>query len=65
MKVGDRVRMEPMWRYEVAEGVIEKIMSDYVVVRWKGIHGQWHYTHEQADRLEVIDDFTDTDDQSR
>ena len=56
MKVGDKVRMEPMWRYEVAEGVVEKITSEYVVVKWTGIHGQWHYTEEQADRLEVIDD---------
>ena len=63
MKVGDKVRMEPMWKYEVAIGVIEKITSDYVVVKWKGIHGQWHYTEEQAERLEIVDDM-DVDDES-
>tara|TARA_B100000989_G_scaffold46334_2_gene29926 strand:+ start:13477 stop:13653 length:177 start_codon:yes stop_codon:yes gene_type:complete len=56
MNVGDKVRMEPMWKYEVAEGVVEKITSDYVVVKWAGVNGQWHYTKEQADRLEVIDE---------
>jgi hypothetical protein len=55
--------MEPMWKYEVAIGVIEKITPDYVVVKWKGIHGQWHYTEEQAERLEIVDDM-DADDES-
>jgi ribosomal protein S1 len=49
--------MEPMWKYEVAEGVVEKITPDYVVVKWFGINGQWHFTNEQAERLEVIDEF--------
>ena len=56
MKVGDKVRMEPMWKYEVGVGIVEKITSEYVVVKWEGVPGQWHYTQEQADRLEVIDD---------
>ena len=56
MKVGDKVRMEPMWKYEVADGVVEKITPDYVVVKWTGVNGQWHYTNEQAERLEVIDE---------
>ena len=56
MKVGDKVRMEPMWKYEVGVGIVEKIMPDYVVVKWEGVPGQWHYTEEQAERLELIDD---------
>ena len=56
MKVGDKVRMSPMWKYEVATGVIEKITSDYIIVKWKDVPGQWHYTQEQAKRLEVIND---------
>tara|TARA_Y100000592_G_C5246027_1_gene210581 strand:- start:239 stop:415 length:177 start_codon:yes stop_codon:yes gene_type:complete len=55
MKVGDRVKMEPMWKYDSAVGVIDKITSDYVVVKWDNIPGYWHYTKEQAKRLEVID----------
>tara|TARA_B100000242_G_scaffold265317_1_gene213391 strand:+ start:562 stop:705 length:144 start_codon:yes stop_codon:yes gene_type:complete len=45
-----------MWKYEVATGVIEKITSDYIIVKWKDVPGQWHYTQEQAKRLEVIND---------
>ena len=56
MKVGDKVRMEPMRKYEVREGIVEKITSEYVVVKWEGVPGHWHYTEEQADRLEVIDE---------
>jgi len=56
MKIGDKVRMEPMWKYDSAVGVIDKITTDYVVVRWEGVPGYWHYTEEQAERLEVIDD---------
>ena len=55
MKVGDRVRMAPMWKYAEAFGVIKKINSDgYVVVRWDNINGDWHYTSEQTKKLEVI-----------
>ena len=56
MKVGDKVRMEPMWKYEVSVGIVEKITSEYVVVKWEGVSGQWHYTEEQAERLEIIDE---------
>ena len=56
MKVGDKVRMQPMWKYEVANGVVEKITPDYIVVKWFGVNGQWHYTNDQAKRLEVIDE---------
>ena len=57
MKVGDRVRMAPMWKYESATGEIQKITADgYIVVKWVDIPGQWHYTKEQAQRLEIINE---------
>ena len=56
MKPGDRVKMEPMWKYESAIGVIDKITESYIIVKWVDIPGQWHYTEEQAKRLEVIDE---------
>ena len=57
MKVGDRVKMAPMWKYDVAYGVIKQIKQDgYVVVDWDGINGEWHYTPEQAQKLEVTDE---------
>jgi len=55
MKVGDKVSMQNMWKYEEATGEIEKITADgYVVVKWDDIPGQWHYTEEQAQRLEML-----------
>ncbi len=55
MKVGDKVKMSPMWKYEEATGEIEKITGDgYIVVKWVDIPGQWHYTKEQAQRLEIV-----------
>ena len=56
MKVGDRVTMSPMWKYETATGTIEKVTTEYVIVNWDDISGQWHYTEEQAKRLEVINE---------
>ena len=56
MKGGDKVKMEPMWKYQTAVGVIEKIMDEYVIVKWDGIPGQWHYTEEQSKRLEIINE---------
>ena len=57
MQIGQRVRMAPMWKHDEAFGVIHQIKSDgYVVVLWDGINGEWHYTPEQATKLEVIDD---------
>lgn len=57
MKVGDEVKMAPMWKYAMAVGVVEKLTADhYVVVKWEGIPGHWHYTAEQAKKLEVIDE---------
>ena len=54
MKPGDRVKMEPMWKYESAIGVIDKITESYIIVKWVDIPGQWHYTIEQAQKLEII-----------
>tara|TARA_R100000008_G_scaffold46936_1_gene27711 strand:+ start:330 stop:476 length:147 start_codon:yes stop_codon:yes gene_type:complete len=46
-----------MWKYDEAIGVIEKITADnYVIVKWDGIPGQWHYTEEQSKRLEDINE---------
>jgi hypothetical protein len=57
MKAGDKVRMSPMWKYEEATGEIEKITADgYVVVKWVDIPGHWHYSEEQAKKLEVINE---------
>lgn len=56
MKIGDRVRMSPMWKHDEAVGVIKQIKKDgYVVVVWDDINGHWHYTPSQAEKLEVID----------
>ena len=56
MKAGDRVTMSPMWKYESAIGTVEKVTNDYVIVNWDDIPGQWHYTEEQAKRLEIINE---------
>ena len=54
VKVGDRVKMSPMWKHNEAVGDIIKITKEYVVVSWDNINGQWHYTKEQARKLEVL-----------
>ena len=54
MKQGDKVKMAPMWKHDVAYGHVKKITSDYTVIVWEGINGEWHYTSEQAKRIEVI-----------
>ena len=57
MEKGDRVRMAPMWKYEEAVGTILQVRKDgYIVVRWDNINGDWHYTEEQAKKLELIDE---------
>ena len=44
-----------MWKYDEAIGTIKQIRKDgYVVVIWDNINGEWHYTSEQAKRLEVL-----------
>ena len=54
MKVGDRVKMSPMWKYDEAVGSIIKITKDYVVVSWDNINGDWHYTEDQTKKLKII-----------
>lgn len=55
MKAGDRVRMAPMWKYDEAFGVIKQVRRDgYIVVEWDNINGEWHWTADQAKKLEVI-----------
>ena len=55
MKVGDRVKMTPMWKYDEAIGTVKQIKKDgYVVVVWDNINGDWHWTPEQALKLELI-----------
>ena len=57
MDKGDRVRMAPMWKYEEAIGTIKQNRKDgYVVVVWDNVNGEWHYTEEQAKRLELINE---------
>ena len=70
MKVGDLVKFESalndsMDHYSVEHGLvvqisktgeIKSITESYVIVKWVGIPGQWHYTKEQAQRLEIIDE---------
>ena len=54
MKVGDKVKMSPMWKHNEANGTIIRITSDYVVVSWDNVNGEWHYTKEQSKKIEVI-----------
>ena len=56
MKVGDRVEMSPMWKFNTAKGAITKITSTYVIVKWDETPGEWHYTEEQAKKLRIIDE---------
>ena len=56
MKVGDRVMREPMWKYPKKEGVISKITADYIVVKWDNVNGEWHYTHDQAKNLNLLEE---------
>jgi hypothetical protein len=53
-KKGDCVRMSPMWKYDEASGTVIKITSEYIIVKWNNINGEWHYTPIQAQALEVI-----------
>ncbi len=56
MQVGKRVTRDKVMGFEKPVGTIEKITSDYVIVVWDNINGHWHYTHEQAKKLEEIDE---------
>ena len=54
IKVGDYVTTSNMWKYDIVWGTVDKITEDYIVVKWDNIPGYWHYTMEQAKRLEVV-----------
>ena len=56
MKQGDRVTKDKVVKVNNPTGTIEKITKDYVVVKWDNINGHWHYTHLQAEQLEVINE---------
>ena len=56
MQVGDRVTRDTVLRTENPVGSVIKITVDYVVVKWDNINGQWHYTHEQAKKLEFANE---------
>ncbi len=56
MNVGDRVTRASVLRVENPVGSVVKITLDYVIVKWDNINGQWHYTHEQAKKLERINE---------
>ena len=56
MKPGDRVLKDRVLKVENAMGTVEKITKEYVVVVWDDVNGHWHYTKEQAKKLEVIDE---------
>jgi|TARA_B100000900_G_scaffold246061_1_gene209293 hypothetical protein len=52
-KAGDYVTMSNMWKYDIVWGTVDKVTTDYVVVKWDNIPGYWHYTEEQAKKLEL------------
>jgi hypothetical protein len=54
LKVGDRVSMSPVWKYQQKEGSVFKITKEYVVVKWDDTNGEWHYTLKQAENLKLI-----------
>ena len=45
-----------MWKYDSASGEIINITESYIIVKWIDIPGDWHYTIEQAKKLELCDD---------
>ncbi|MDB4337556.1 hypothetical protein OAA09_00900 [bacterium] len=55
MKIGDRVKKGPMWKYKIATGTVIKITKDYTVVQWDDINGHWHYTDSQSKALVKIE----------
>ena len=54
MNVNDRVTKDKVMKTENPLGIVEKITNDYIVIKWDGIPGHWHYTKEQAKTIEVI-----------
>ena len=54
--VGDRVTKDKVLKTDNPIGIVEKVNKDYVVVKWNGINGHWHYTSEQSKQLEILDE---------
>ena len=54
MKVGDRVKKSPMWKYDTAEGTVIAIKGDYTVVKWDNINGDWFYTPAQCEKITIL-----------
>tara|TARA_B100000575_G_scaffold250761_1_gene217808 strand:+ start:233 stop:403 length:171 start_codon:yes stop_codon:yes gene_type:complete len=54
MKINDRVTKDKVMKTENPIGTVEKVTKDYVVIKWDGLPGHWHYTHEQSKIIEVI-----------
>ena len=51
LKPGDLVKFD-RWH-----GIVTQVLSENrVKVFWDNINGHWHYTHEQAKKLEEIDE---------
>ena len=55
MKAGDRVTKPKVWKVEQAVGTITRVAKDHIVVKWDSIHGDWYYTSEQAEDIEVVE----------
>ena len=56
MKVGDRVTREKVLKNLNPVGTVIKMNKNETVVKWDNINGYWHYTNEQAKKLEVINE---------
>jgi len=55
-KAGDRVTRDKVLKVENPIGTVEKITTDYVVVKWDKINGHWHYTKDQAKLMNHVAD---------
>ena len=57
MDKGDRVKLFLDKKHGVCVGTIIKITKDgYIVVKWDNLNGDWHWTPEQAKKMEVINE---------
>jgi len=56
MKVGDRVTKPNVWKLEQAVGTVARVALDHIVIKWDSVYGEWYYTSEQAEAIEVISD---------
>ena len=57
MNKGNRVKMYLDKHCGQVIGTIIKITKDgYIVVKWDNLNGDWHWTPEQAKKMEVINE---------